>query len=152
MKKTELRGAAKRDSAAEIYRRPTPSGGRPSMPTLTDPAELEHARRLSMKTTPPRAMAATEPPTSPPPASGPATSASVEQLRALLGPLDRVPVVLVAREQLRWLAIDHRAGFVLSLVDGVSTASTILDVSGMPEAEALRILAELVQQDIVGLR
>ena len=26
--------------------------------------------------------------------------------------MDRVPVVMVAREQLRWLSIDHRAGFL----------------------------------------
>ena len=45
---------------------------------------------------------------------------------------DRVPVVMVAREQLRWLSIDHRAGFLLSHVDGVSSLEMILDVSGMP--------------------
>jgi hypothetical protein len=71
---------------------------------------------------------------------------------AKIGPLDRVPVVEVAREQLRWLSIDHRAGFVLSLVDGVSSLEMILDVSGMPSLDALRILYELVQQRIVSIR
>jgi hypothetical protein len=71
---------------------------------------------------------------------------------AKIGPLDRVPVVDVAREQLRWLSIDHRAGFVLSLVDGVSSIEMILDVSGMPSLDALRILYELVQQRIISLR
>lgn len=71
---------------------------------------------------------------------------------ARIGPLDRVPTVQIPREQLRWLSIDHRTGFVLSLVDGVSTAEMILDVSGMPELDALRILAELVQQRIVAFR
>ena len=71
---------------------------------------------------------------------------------ARIGPLDRVPVVMVAREQLRWLSIDHRAGFVLSLVDGVSSLEMILDVSGMPELDALRILSELAQQRIISLR
>jgi hypothetical protein len=68
---------------------------------------------------------------------------------AKIGPLDRVPVVEVAREQLRWLSIDHRAGFVLSLVDGVSSLEMILDVSGMPSLDALRILFELFQQHII---
>jgi hypothetical protein len=68
---------------------------------------------------------------------------------AKIGPLDRVPVVEVAREQLRWLSIDHRAGFVLSLVDGVSSLEMILDVSGMPPLDALRILFELFQQHII---
>ncbi|MBX3189375.1 MAG: hypothetical protein KF819_20295 [Labilithrix sp.] len=71
---------------------------------------------------------------------------------ARIGPLDRVPMVMVARDQLRWLSIDHRAGFVLSLVDGVSSLEMILDVSGMPELDALRILSELAQQRIISFR
>jgi hypothetical protein len=69
-----------------------------------------------------------------------------------IGPLERVPIVMVPRDQLRWLSIDHRAGFVLSLVDGVSTLEMILDVSGMPELDTLRILSELAQQRIISLR
>jgi hypothetical protein len=71
---------------------------------------------------------------------------------ARIGPLDRVPLVMVARDQLRWLSIDHRAGFVLSLVDGVSSLEMILDVSGMAELDALRILSELAQQRIISFR
>lgn len=89
-----------------------------------------------------------------------AAKASVESCQATLkkmytariGPLDRVPVVMVGRDQLRWLSIDHRAGFVLSLVDGVSSLEMILDVSGMPELDALRILSELAQQRIISFR
>jgi hypothetical protein len=71
---------------------------------------------------------------------------------ARIGPLDRVPVVTVARDQLRWLSIDHRAGFVLSHIDGVSSLEMILDVSGMPLLDALRILCELAQQRIISFR
>jgi hypothetical protein len=71
---------------------------------------------------------------------------------ARIGPLDRVPMVMVARDQLRWLSIDHRAGFVLSLIDGVSSLEMILDVGGMPELDALRILSELAQQRIISFR
>lgn len=69
-----------------------------------------------------------------------------------LGSLDRVPFVVVAREELKFLALDHRAGFLLSHVDGVSTLETILDVSGMPRLDAMRILVELVQKRVVALR
>jgi len=69
-----------------------------------------------------------------------------------IGPLDRVPLVMVARDQMRWLSIDHRAGFVLSLVDGVSSLEMILDVSGMAVLDALRILSELAQQRIISFR
>jgi hypothetical protein len=75
-----------------------------------------------------------------------------EMYAAKIGPLNRVPVVEVARDQLRWLSIDHRAGFMLSLVDGVSSLEMILDVSGMPSLDALRILHELVEQRIISLR
>jgi len=71
---------------------------------------------------------------------------------ARLAPLDRAPIVVVPRTQMRWLSIDHRAGFVLSLIDGSSTVETILDVSGMPKLDALRILHELVQQKIVAFK
>jgi hypothetical protein len=71
---------------------------------------------------------------------------------ARLGPLDRVPKVIVPRAQMRWLAIDHRAGFILSLIDGSSSVEMILDVCGMPRLDALRILHELVQQRTVAFQ
>lgn len=71
---------------------------------------------------------------------------------ARIGPLDRVPSVAVARDQLRWLSIDHKAGFVLSLVDGVSSLEMIIDVNDIPELDTLRILSELAQQRIISLR
>ncbi len=71
---------------------------------------------------------------------------------ARIGPLDRVPFIAVPPEQLRWLNIDHRAGFVLSHVDGNCSLEQILDVSGMPALDALRILYELLQQRVIGFR
>jgi hypothetical protein len=71
---------------------------------------------------------------------------------AKIGALDRVPTVIVARTHMRWLSMDHRAGFILSLVDGHSTIEMILDVCGMPKLDALRILHDLLQQRIVALR
>jgi len=71
---------------------------------------------------------------------------------ARIGPLDRTPIVIVPRAQMRWLSIDHRAGFILSLVDGASTVEMIVDVSGMTRLDALRILHELVVQRIVAFK
>jgi hypothetical protein len=76
----------------------------------------------------------------------------IQMYTARIGPLDKVPMVMVAREQLRWLSIDHRAGFLLSHVDGVSSLEMILDVSGMPLLDALKILAELQQQRVISFR
>jgi hypothetical protein len=69
-----------------------------------------------------------------------------------IGSLERVPFMAVPQEQLRWLSIDHRAGFVLSHVDGNCSLEQILDVSSMPKLDTLRILYELLQQRVVGFR
>jgi hypothetical protein len=71
---------------------------------------------------------------------------------AKIGPLDRVPTLNVQPPELRWLSMDHRAGFLLSLVDGSSSIEMILDLSGMPLLDTLRILHELYQQRIISFR
>ncbi len=70
---------------------------------------------------------------------------------ARLGPMDQVAVVSVPQEQITWLSLDHRAGFLLSLVDGVSSIEEILDVSGMTRLDALRIMYTLYQQNVITL-
>jgi hypothetical protein len=69
-----------------------------------------------------------------------------------LGSLLRVPVLAIPRTQLLARALDHRAGFLLSLVDGSSTLEMILDVCSMPEMDALRLVDELVRTGILALR
>jgi hypothetical protein len=63
---------------------------------------------------------------------------------ARLGGLEAVLDLKVAGAEVRWLGLDHRAGFLLSCVDGTTTVEEIVDVSGMPKHEALRLLAELL--------
>lgn len=70
---------------------------------------------------------------------------------ARLGPMDQVPSVVVPADQITWLSLDHRAGFLLSLVDGVSNIEEILDVSGMTRLDALRIMYTLAQQNVIAL-
>lgn len=66
-----------------------------------------------------------------------------------LGGVRRVPQVAMSPEELRWLALDHRAGFLLSLVDGRCTVDEVLDMSGMPDLDALRVLMQLLQQNVI---
>jgi hypothetical protein len=68
---------------------------------------------------------------------------------ARLGSLRQVPRVALPSDQIRWLTLDHRSGFLLSCVDGRSTLEEILDVSGMPVLDALRILCDLQQQSVI---
>jgi hypothetical protein len=70
----------------------------------------------------------------------------LEQLYSTrLGGLGAVPTVTVGAPEVRWLGIDHRAGFLLSRIDGCACVEDILDMSGMPRLEALQLLSELQQ-------
>jgi hypothetical protein len=68
-----------------------------------------------------------------------------------LGSFDRVAQVDVEPSEIRWLGLDHRAGFFLSRVDGSTTVDELLDLSGMPRLEALATLVELLDMGAVRL-
>jgi hypothetical protein len=70
---------------------------------------------------------------------------------ARLGSPTQVVRMAVPADQIRWLSLDHRAGFLLSLVDGMSTIEELLDISGMPRLDALRILYGLLDQRAIAL-
>lgn len=65
---------------------------------------------------------------------------------ARIGPLDQVISVVISPEEVQWLTLDHRAGFLLSLVDGQSTVDEILDISGMTRLDALKIIFDLAER------
>ncbi|MBI3201527.1 MAG: hypothetical protein HYZ29_08295 [Myxococcales bacterium] len=75
----------------------------------------------------------------------------LQMYSARLGSLDRPVYVAVPPDQVRWLSLDHRSGFLLSLIDGSSTIEELLDISGMPRLEALRIVYTLFEQQVIGL-
>jgi hypothetical protein len=62
-----------------------------------------------------------------------------------------VPRIVMGQDQLRWLTLDHRAGFLLSCVDGTSSVDEILDVCGMAPLDALRTMYELKQQGAIAV-
>jgi hypothetical protein len=66
-----------------------------------------------------------------------------------LGGRRAVPRVVMTPEEVRGAALDHRSGFLLSLIDGSMTIEEVLDVSSMPELDALRIMFELRMQGII---
>lgn len=66
-----------------------------------------------------------------------------------LGAADHVPRVAMQSGALTGLTLDHRAGFLLSCVDGDSTVEEIIDVSAMPKLEAVRVLYELLQEGVI---
>jgi hypothetical protein len=70
----------------------------------------------------------------------------------VVGPFARVPVLLPTARGASLTGIDHRAGFLMSLIDGRTTVEAILDVCAMPRWLALRVLGELIREGLVRLR
>jgi hypothetical protein len=66
---------------------------------------------------------------------------------SMIGSLDKVPSHGQATPDL-----DPRSAFMLSRIDGMSSAEDLLEVSGMPRLEALRLLALLVRRGVVTVK
>lgn len=66
-----------------------------------------------------------------------------------LGGFDRVPRQVIASEEVIWLSLNHRAGFILSQIDGTLTYEDLLALSGMPRLDTVRVLAELLKERVI---
>lgn len=80
------------------------------------------------------------------------TPAAMLQYARLLGSFARVPYVTASMHEVMMAKLDHREGFVLSLIDGASDIDTILDACPMSTHKTLRILQGLCERGILGLR
>lgn len=74
-----------------------------------------------------------------------------DQYAARLRRLTRVPVLKVPPNEWMTLELDHRACFLLVHVDNVSSFEMILDTSGMPLHEAMRVLCDLLDRGIIAV-
>lgn len=70
---------------------------------------------------------------------------------ARIGPLSLVPKLMIKSGDLVWLNLDHRAGFVLSQVDGRVSFEEIFALSGMDRLDTARILAQLLRDQVIGV-
>lgn len=70
---------------------------------------------------------------------------------ARLGSVQRRIRVAIPADQIRWLSLDHREGFLLSLAESSASVEEVLDICGMPRLEALRILLGLLDQRVISL-
>jgi hypothetical protein len=59
------------------------------------------------------------------------------------------PIVATSTDHLRRLPLDHRAGFLLSLMDGTMDLETVVELSAMPRTDALRIMRHLFDSGII---
>jgi hypothetical protein len=66
-----------------------------------------------------------------------------------LGSSERIPRLMVDPKELRTKALDPRAGFLLSQVDGRTSIEMLLDLGTMPRLETLRLLYELTIDGVI---
>ena len=62
------------------------------------------------------------------------------------------PAVVLPAEQIKRLPLDHRAGFVLSLMDGSLDLETLVDLSMMVRQEVLRLVRDLYESGVIEFR
>jgi hypothetical protein len=67
-----------------------------------------------------------------------------------LGDLTRRPSVRLKPDEMVWLNLDHRAGFLLSMIDGQVSFEDVFALSSMSRLETAKILLDLVQEKVIG--
>jgi hypothetical protein len=70
---------------------------------------------------------------------------------AQLGSLSRVPHVVQSGGVIATLGLDHRAGFMLDRIDGMTSVDDLLDIAGMPRIDALYMIVTLLKHNVITL-
>jgi hypothetical protein len=68
-----------------------------------------------------------------------------------LGNVKQVPRLKLRMAELMKLSLDARMGFLLSRIDGHLSYEALFSVSGMSRLETMRVLVQLLEQDIITL-
>jgi hypothetical protein len=66
-----------------------------------------------------------------------------------IGHLNKVPRVRLKEDEVIWLNLDHRAGFMLAQIDGTLCFEDLFSVSGMSRLDTARILVQLLDQRVI---
>ncbi|WNG28289.1 hypothetical protein F0U62_32975 [Cystobacter fuscus] len=72
-------------------------------------------------------------------------------LEQRLGSVKQVPRLKLRMAELMKLSLDARMGFLLSRIDGHLSYEALFSVSGMSRMETMRVLVQLLDQDIITL-
>src|SRR5512133_3735731 len=73
----------------------------------------------------------------------------VSMYESKLAPLARVPRLAIKPEEVMWLNLDHRAGFLLAQIDGTVDYDTLFALSGLPRLDTARSLAHLIAEGVI---
>ncbi len=73
----------------------------------------------------------------------------IKMYESKIGEMSKAPEVRMASDEIIWLNLDHRAGFLLSMIDGQTSYEDIMAVAGLPQLDVLRILVQLLQEKVI---
>lgn len=73
----------------------------------------------------------------------------VSMYESKLGSLARIPRLAIKPEEVMWLNLDHRAGFLLAQIDGTVDFDSLFALSGLPRLDTARILANLIADGVI---
>ena len=74
----------------------------------------------------------------------------IQMFESRLGSMDRRPRVAIKPDEVIWLNLDPRAGFVLAQIDGAVSYEDLYDICGLPRLDTVRILSQLANEKIIG--
>jgi hypothetical protein len=73
----------------------------------------------------------------------------ISMYESKLGAPSHVPRLAVKPEEILWLNLDHRAGFLLAQIDGTVDYDSLFALSGLPRLDTARILANLIADGVI---
>jgi hypothetical protein len=73
----------------------------------------------------------------------------VAMYESRLGSMAARPRLAIAPEEIMWLNLDHRAGFLLAQIDGTVSYDDLFALSGLPRLDTARILSAFLQEGVI---
>ena len=73
----------------------------------------------------------------------------IQMFESKLGAMDRVPRVVLPPDEIIWLNLDPRAGFVLAQIDGAVSFEDLYAICGLHRLDTARILSQLLEEGVV---
>jgi len=73
----------------------------------------------------------------------------ISMYESKLGSPSGLPRLAIKPEEVLWLNLDHRAGFLLAQIDGTVDYESLFALSGLPRLDTARILANLIADGVI---